>query len=170
MSRRRGRILSGRPNAGHILEYAIRLTEAVGHVIVPRDFQQVERFPDRRETMSPKEQTKLFYRLEEVCRLAKVDAATVETWEKEFPFLEPGLTGAGQKIFRLKDLEIIRRIKELLDHKNFTLAGARRRIEEDMGLRPMPAVHPDKIVKLLWQVRDDLQDLSQSLDPRSKKT
>jgi len=119
--------------------------------------------------MSPKEQTKLFYRLEEVCRLAKINAATVETWEKEFPFLEPGLTGSGQKIFRLKDLEIIRRIKELLDQKNFTLAGARRRIEEDMGMRPMPAVHPDKIVKLLWQVRDELQDLSQSLDPRSKK-
>jgi DNA-binding transcriptional MerR regulator len=120
--------------------------------------------------MSPKEQTKLFYRLEEVCRLAKIDAATVETWEKEFPFLEPGLTGTGQKIFRLKDLEIIRRIKELLDQKNFTLAGARRRIEEDMGLRPMPAVHPDKVVKLLWKVRDELQDLSQSLEPRSKKT
>jgi DNA-binding transcriptional MerR regulator len=142
----------------------------MGHVIVPLDFQEVERLPDRRETMSPKEQTKLFYRLEEVCRLAKIDAATVETWEKEFPFLEPGLTGTGQKIFRLKDLEIIRRIKDLLDQKNFTLAGARRRIEEDMGLRPIPAVHPDKIVKLLWQVRDELQDLSQSLDPRSKKT
>jgi len=123
-----------------------------------------------RDPMSPKDQNKLFYRLEEVCRSTKIDASTIENWEKEFPFIEPGFTGSGQKIYRLKDIEIIRRIKELMDQKNFTLAGARRRIEEEMGLRPVPAVHPDKVVKLLWQVRDELQDLSQSLDPRLKKT
>ncbi|MBN1939536.1 MAG: MerR family transcriptional regulator, partial [Candidatus Aminicenantes bacterium] len=61
--------------------------------------------------MSEKNTIKLFYKLDEVCRLAKVDAAAVAQWEKEFPFLEPGFTANGQKIFRPKDLEIIRRIK-----------------------------------------------------------
>ena len=53
--------------------------------------------------MSDKNTQKLFYKLEEVCRLAKVEAATVAQWEKEFPFLEPGFTANGQKIFRPKD-------------------------------------------------------------------
>ncbi|MCX6565284.1 MAG: MerR family transcriptional regulator [Candidatus Aminicenantes bacterium] len=119
--------------------------------------------------MSPKDEKKLFYRLEEVCRLAKIDSATVALWENEFPFIEPGSAGSGQKIYRLKDVEIICRIKELLGREHLTLAGARRRLEADMDLRPVPAVHPDKIVKLLWQVRDELQDLSQNLDPPSKK-
>ena len=120
--------------------------------------------------MSPKDEQKLFYRLEEVCRLAKVDAATVALWEKEFPFIEPGLTGSGQKIFRPRDVEIISRIKELMGRENCTLSGARRRIEEEMNLRPMPAVHPEKIVKLLRQVRDELQDLSRALESPAKKT
>jgi len=119
--------------------------------------------------MSPKDDKKLFYRLEEVCRLAKIDPATVALWEKEFPFIDPGSTGSGQKIYRLKDVEIICRIKELLGREQLTLAGARRRLQAELDLRPVPAVHPDKIVKLLWHVRDELQDLSQTLDESSKK-
>ena len=119
--------------------------------------------------MSPRDEKKLFYRLEEVCRLAKTDPATVALWENEFPFIEPGSTGSGQKIYRLKDVEIICRIKELLGREQLTLAGARRRLEAEMDLRPVPAVHPDKIVKLLWHVRDELQDLSRTLHQPSKK-
>lgn len=120
--------------------------------------------------MTSKIESKLFYKLEEVCRLAKVDAATIAQWEKEFPFIEPGFTANGQKIFRPRDLEIIRRIKTLIEKENCTLAGARRRLEEEMDVRPVPSVHPDKLVKLLWKVRDDLQDLSRSLENPRKKT
>jgi DNA-binding transcriptional MerR regulator len=113
---------------------------------------------------------KLFYRLDEVSRLTKVDAATIEAWEKEFPFLQPGLTGSGQKIFRAKDVEIIVRIRELLEGRSVTLAGAKRRIEEELGLRSAAAVHPDRMRKALLLVREELQDLSASLAaPRPKK-
>jgi len=118
---------------------------------------------------NPKTQ-KLFFKLEEVSRLTKLDTETIESWEKEFPFLQPGLTGAGQKIFRAKDVEMIKRIKELLDQKSVTLAGARRKIEEEFGLKPPPSVHPDKLIKTLWQVRDELRDLARSLRERPKKT
>jgi DNA-binding transcriptional MerR regulator len=113
---------------------------------------------------------KLYFKIEEVSRLAKLDKATIESWEKEFPFLQPGLTGSGQKIFRAKDVEMIRRIKELLDQKSVTLAGARRRIEEEFGLKPPPQIHPDKLIKALGQVRDELQDLARQLGEKPKKT
>ena len=119
--------------------------------------------PDNKTT------SKLFYRLDEVSRLTKVDAATIESWEKEFPFLQPGLTGTGQKIFRAKDVEIIRRIKSLLDGKSVTLAGAKRRIEEELGLRSSAAVHPDRMKKALNQVRDELAALVQDLSVGPKK-
>ncbi len=113
---------------------------------------------------------KLFYRLDEVSRLTKIDAATIESWEKEFPFLQPGLTGSGQKIFRSKDVEIIQRIKALLDGKSVTLAGAKRRIEEELGLRSAVAVHPDRMKKTLLQVRDELSTLVHELSAGPKKT
>ncbi len=112
---------------------------------------------------------KLFYRLEEVSRLTKVGAATIESWEKEFPFLQPGWTGNGSKIFRQKDVDIILRIKALLDEKSVTLAGAKRRIESELGLRPAAPVHPDKLRKVLLQVRDELLAISEDLGPRRNK-
>jgi DNA-binding transcriptional MerR regulator len=120
--------------------------------------------------MSQPKTEKLFYKIEEVSRLTKLDKATIESWEKEFPFLQPGITGAGQKIFRSKDVEMIRRIKALLDQKSVTLAGARRRIEEEFGLKPPPSVHPDILVKALWQVRDELHELARELGAKPKKT
>lgn len=120
--------------------------------------------------MSPdKAQARLFYRLDEVSRLAKLDPTIIENWEKEFPFIQPGQTGAGKKIFRQKDLDIILRIKELTDKQNFTLAGAKRKIEEEFGFAPAQPLHPDKLRKALWQVRDQLHEIAQKLDKRSKK-
>jgi len=117
-----------------------------------------------------KTSSKLFYRIEEVSRLTKVDKATIENWEKEFPFLQPGWTGSGRKIFRPKDVEIIVRIKALLEEKNFTLAGARRQIEDEMGLRNAAPVHPDKLKKTLLQVRDELEDMARKLGGTGKKS
>ena len=64
---------------------------------------------------SEKDSGKLFYRLEEVSRISELEAKVIERWEKEFPFLHAGQTGTGQKIFRQRDLDIILRLKELLD-------------------------------------------------------
>ena len=112
---------------------------------------------------------KLFYRLDEVCRLAEDRAGDPRGLGKGIPF-PPGRAGGGRaKIFRARDLEIIRRIKQVLAEKSVTLAGARRKIEAEFGLKPTPAVHPDKLLKALWQVRDELQELAQTLGPRAKK-
>ncbi|MGB8951427.1 MAG: MerR family transcriptional regulator [Candidatus Aminicenantales bacterium] len=106
---------------------------------------------------------KLVYKLEEISRLAKLDSKTIDAWEKEFPFLQPGQTAGGRKIFRQKDLDIILRIKELLDKEGCTLAGAKRRIEEEFGLKTPVTLHPDKLKKALWQVREELQEIVQTL-------
>jgi len=119
-----------------------------------------------------KAQAKLFYRLDEVSRLANLDAGTIEAWEEEFPFLQAGQTGSGKKIFRQRDLEIILRIKELTYRQGFTLAGAKRKIEEEFGLQPASAsstLHPDKLKKALWQVRGELQEITRTLEKRPKK-
>ncbi len=77
---------------------------------------------------------KLVYKLDEVSRLTSVDADTLATWEEEFPFLSAGLTGSGEKFFRQQDVDIIGRIKELMAGKTLTMAGIKRRIEEEFGL------------------------------------
>ncbi len=112
---------------------------------------------------------KLAYRLDEVSRMTRIAPETIEAWEKEFYFLHAGQTGNGEKIFRKKDLTIMLRLKELLDKEGLTLAGAKRRIEEEFGIRTSHPVHPDRLKKLLCQVRDELQEIASLLDKRAKK-
>lgn len=113
---------------------------------------------------------KLFLTLEEISRIAQLDPAIIEGWEKEFYFLHAGKTASGQKIFRKKDLAIILRIKELLDKSGFTLAGAKRKIEEEFGIKTPTSAHPDRLKKLLFQTREQLQEIANSLGEGPKKT
>jgi DNA-binding transcriptional MerR regulator len=117
-----------------------------------------------------KDQAKLFYRLEEVSRLARLEPKVIEKWEKEFPFLHAGQTGTGQKYFRQKDLEIILRLKELVVKEGLTLAGAKRKIEAEFEGKQAEPVHPDRLKKVLFEVRSELQGLANSLARRSKKS
>ncbi|MEN6560716.1 MAG: MerR family transcriptional regulator [Acidobacteriota bacterium] len=114
---------------------------------------------------------KLVYKLDEVSRLTGVDVATLTAWEQEFPFLSAGLTGAGEKFFRQQDVAIVARVKELMAAKTLTMAGIKRRIEEEFHLAPSHPVHPERLRKTLNNVRDELQDIVSALDGgRKKKT
>jgi DNA-binding transcriptional MerR regulator len=112
---------------------------------------------------------KLVYKVEEVSRLTKVEPSVIEAWEQEFPFLRAGRTGSGQRYFRPKDIEIIRRISQLIDEKNLTMAGIKRRVEEEFGLRPAGPIHPEKLKRALYDVRDELQDIVVALEKKPKK-
>jgi DNA-binding transcriptional MerR regulator len=118
---------------------------------------------------SPKDEAKLFYRLDEISRISKLEPRVIEKWEKEFPFLHAGRTGSGQKIFRQRDVDIILRLKELLVQEGLTLAGAKRKIEAEFESRSSGPLHPDRLKKALVEVRDGLQDIARLLGKKSRK-
>ncbi len=107
---------------------------------------------------------KMIYKLEDVCRIANLELGIIESWEKELYFLHSGKTASGEKIFRKKDLAIIIRLKELLEEKGFTLAGAKRRIEEEFGLKTPVPVHPDRLKNVLYRVKEELQEIASTLE------
>jgi DNA-binding transcriptional MerR regulator len=113
--------------------------------------------------MSPKIAEKLVYRLDEVCRLSGQDKETIETWESELGFIQPGQNSAGKKIYRKKDVDIILRLRELLEEQGHTLAGARRRIEEEFGLRSSGPVNQDQVKKALIRIKQSLKELKEQL-------
>jgi DNA-binding transcriptional MerR regulator len=115
------------------------------------------------------DKAKLVYKIDEVSRLTGVDAATLSAWEEEFPFLSAGRTGSGEKFFRQQDVAIIARIKDLMAAKTLTMAGIKRRIEDEFGLARTNPVHPERLRKTLNNVRDELQDIVSALDGGRKK-
>ena len=107
---------------------------------------------------------KLAFSLAEVCRLTKLDTETVESWENELDFIQSGENSAGNKIYRKRDVEIILRLKELLENQGHTLAGAKRRIEEEFGLRASSPSSQEKMKSTLFQIRERLKKIQEELE------
>jgi DNA-binding transcriptional MerR regulator len=84
----------------------------------------------------------------EVCDLVKVQPYVLRTWEAEFPALGVAKTAGGPRVYRRADVEQVVRIKHLLLVEGLTLAGARRRLEEEDS--PVAANEP-AIDELLGQ-------------------
>src|SRR5437879_4747490 len=75
---------------------------------------------------------KLFFKIGEVCELAGVQAHVLRYWESEFPMLAPQKNRAGQRVYRKRDVEMALRIKELLYEDQYTIAGAKKRLANEL--------------------------------------
>ena len=73
------------------------------------------------------------FKLNEVCKMANVQPYMLRFWGQEFPLLEAGKTGTGQRTFRRDQVELILEIKHLLFDEGLTIAGARKRLENAGG-------------------------------------
>lgn len=71
------------------------------------------------------------FKAAEVCDLARVQPYVLRSWEAEFPGLGVAKSEGGPRTYRREDVEQVLRIKRLLLDEGLTLAGVRRRIEEE---------------------------------------
>jgi DNA-binding transcriptional MerR regulator len=71
------------------------------------------------------------FKAAEVCDLVKVQPYVLRSWEAEFPDLGVAKTAGGPRVYRRADVEQVIRIKHLLLVEGLTLAGARRKLEEE---------------------------------------
>lgn len=67
----------------------------------------------------------------EVCEIAQLQPYVLRSWEAEFPDLGVARGGASARMYRRADVERVLQIKHLLFVEGLTLAGIRRRIEDD---------------------------------------
>ncbi len=90
---------------------------------------------------------KLFFKIGEVCDITGIQAHVLRYWESEFPTLAPQKNRAGQRTYRKRDVEMVLRIKELLYDDQYTIAGAKKRLSNDMrGATKLKVVTSDMSV------------------------
>src|SRR5262245_43076218 len=90
---------------------------------------------------------KLFFKIGEVCEITDTQPYVLRYWESEFPALAPAKNSSGQRIYRRRDIETVLRIKQLLYEEGFTIAGAEKRLEMEMGARtPTPQTEAGRSV------------------------
>lgn len=71
------------------------------------------------------------FKSSEVCEIASVQPYVLRSWETEFPDLGVSKGNGGARVYRRADVERVLRIKQLVFSDGLTLAGVRRKIEED---------------------------------------
>ena len=71
------------------------------------------------------------FKASEVCEIASVQPYVLRSWETEFPDLGVSRGNGGSRVYRRSDVERVLRIKQLVFADGLTLAGVRRRIDEE---------------------------------------
>jgi DNA-binding transcriptional MerR regulator len=71
------------------------------------------------------------FKASEVCDLVKLQPYVLRSWESEFPDLGVAKTQGGPRVYRRTDVEQVLRIKHLLLVEGLTLAGARRKLDDE---------------------------------------
>jgi DNA-binding transcriptional MerR regulator len=123
------------------------------------------------------------FKISEAARLVGVKPYVLRFWETEFPILRPAHTQSKHRVYRERDIELLKLVKRLLHNERFTIEGAKRRLKE-LGVernsdkpiptdiasknQPEPAVSAAKsggeFKKTLAEIRRDLESLHKLLE------
>jgi len=68
----------------------------------------------------------------EVERLTGLKAHVLRYWEEAIPFVRPRKDDQGRRFYRQRDVELITRIKYLVQEKKYTLEGAGERLVAEL--------------------------------------
>ncbi len=79
---------------------------------------------------------KLFYKISEVSKITGLESYILRYWESEFSALSPRKNRGGQRVYEQKDIDTVLKIKRMLYEEGFTIAGARKRLQEQAYHNP----------------------------------
>ncbi|MBW1931897.1 MAG: MerR family transcriptional regulator [Deltaproteobacteria bacterium] len=97
---------------------------------------------------------KKYYRIGEVSELIGVEPHVLRYWEGEFRQI---------RLYKIEDIDFIRRIKTLLYDQGFTIAGARRHIAEEQKIKDAG----DRNNELLKEIRHELIAIREIVGPNN---
>lgn len=111
---------------------------------------------------------KLYFKIGEVAKMAEVPTHVLRYWESEFSAIKPKRASSKQRLYRRQDVELILKIKVLLHHHGYTIAGARKVLASGQDVSTLKAdtqqAPPStKVTDKLNQLKQELKKLQQLL-------
>lgn len=109
---------------------------------------------------------KLYYKIGEAAELVGVKPYVLRFWESEFNALKPSKSGSQHRLYRKRDIETLRQIKELLYGERLTIEGARKRLKEIQKKDPRQGELPleeKQFRAALIRIRREIQALHRLL-------
>jgi DNA-binding transcriptional MerR regulator len=108
------------------------------------------------------------FRAQEVCEIAQVQPYVLRSWEAEFPDLGMSKRVGEARVYRRADVERVLHLKHLLFVDGLTLAGARKRLNEERGIAVVteedaPVSDADVAAMMDQQTRQSLREVRRGL-------
>ena len=116
--------------------------------------------------MEAREVKKLYYSIGEVSEITGLKQYVLRYWETEFTQLNPTKNAAGNRTYRLQDVDLLLKIKSLLYDRKFTIKGAKQYLIDNRA-KNFNSTIQNKILKLtnsqdlhtLNKIKNGLDDL-----------
>jgi DNA-binding transcriptional MerR regulator len=88
-----------------------------------------------------------FRTISEVADDLEVPQHVLRFWETKFPQIRPLKRGGGRRYYRPEDVELLRRVAQLLYQEGYTIKGVQRLLREGQ-IKPVKAVTADTLLPL----------------------
>jgi len=99
---------------------------------------------DDRKARAVAKSATAFRTISEVSAELNVPQHVLRFWETKFPQVKPLKRGGGRRYYRPEDVDLLRRIQNLLYQQGYTIKGVQRLLREQRGaLRDLPERAPD---------------------------
>lgn len=84
----------------------------------------------------------LLLNIDQVSRLTGVRKSTLRYWEKSFEeFLKPVRTESNRREYRITDVDVIQKIKRLIEEEHLTNTGVRIKLKEILNTNKKNSVN-----------------------------
>ncbi len=105
-----------------------------------------------------------YYRIGQVSKMVGVKPHVLRFWESQFRHIQPRRI-SRQRLYRGRDVKILKRIKTLLYDEGYTIAGARKKIREEFSLTYKGKVHVESVTDegILKEIRRELLEIREIL-------
>ena len=105
---------------------------------------------------------KSFYTIGDVSRLTGTKPHVLRYWESQFKLLRPARRYSGHRKYTQRDIDLISRIRFLIQDKKYTLAGAKREINRLFS--PKSGDETDRRAAAVPLLREIKKDVDACLD------
>jgi DNA-binding transcriptional MerR regulator len=109
---------------------------------------------------------KLYLKIGEVAELLGVKPYVLRYWESEFSTVKPAKTRSKHRMYRQRDVDVLREIKRLLYEERLTIEGAQKRLKgNSQTSKPKAAAsNPDaRLRATLIHVKKEIEALHRLL-------
>lgn len=107
---------------------------------------------------------KLYYSIGELSEISGIEPHVLRYWETIFEDLTPRKNKAGNRTYREEDITFVLRLKELIQKKKYSTAGAKKIVEDGA-----PEVSGEEPAKLPIEVKKDLREVNLFLNKLLEK-